>query len=168
MPTDCILDYIEKNYSDERKRHTESVKRTAEKLAKIYGADEKKAGTAALFHDMFRRISALGHGELAAQAMERDYGIDDKEILDAVRYHTTGRPGMSLLEKIIYLADAIEPGRDYPGVEDVRALADEDIDRACLLSMDRTIEYVKEKGFVLDEITIHARDYLKEKGGSNG
>ena len=184
---DCILEYIEKNYSEKRKAHTFAVCETAKTLAKRYGADEGKAETAALFHDMFRGLPEktlnyyvkhlnmddkyynnvnLAHGKIAAIVMERDYDIKDPDILNAVQYHTTGRSGMSLLEKVIYLADAAEPGRDYPGVKKLRELASEDLEEACLFSMNNTIEYVTERGLFLDEDTVLARDDLvkwKEK-----
>ena len=102
----------------------------------------------------------LAHGKIAAIIMERDYGISDSDILNAVSFHTTGRPAMSLLEKIIYIADAIEPNRSYPGVEEVREAAFKDLDEACLLSLNRTIEYVREQGNFLDEDTLDARDYF--------
>ena len=70
---------------------------------------------------------------------------------------------MSLAEKILYVADAAEPGRDYPGVSQLRALSYEDLDGACLYSMDRTIRYVKEKGGFLDPLTLSARTYLAEQ-----
>ncbi len=134
---EAIKEYIEKHLSEKRRVHTEGVRKTAVELARLYGADEKKAETAALFHDMYRGLSAeilngyvkqlglddkylnncnLAHGKIAAVAMQEDFGIQDPDILNAVSYHTTGRPGMSKLEKIIYIADAIEPNRDYPGV----------------------------------------------------
>ena len=94
--------------------------------------------------------------------MERDFGITDPDIINAVSYHTTGRPAMSALEKVIYIADAIEPNRNYPGVEAIRKMAEEDLDKACLLSMDRTIEYVQQQGNFLDTDTIAARNDLKE------
>ena len=68
---------------------------------------------------------------------------------------------MSLLEKILYLADAIEPGRAYPGVEEARRLAEESLDRACLFSMERSITYIKERGLFLHEDTINARNQLQ-------
>lgn len=183
MNTDSINNYIEKNFSEKRKVHTEGVRTTAMALAEKYGADTEKAEIAALFHDMFRGVSEdvlnyyvkhlnldkkymnnrnLAHGKIAAIVMERDYGITDRDIINAVSYHTTGRAGMSLLEKIIYIADAVEPGRNYPGVEDVRVLAWQDIDRACLLSLKRTIDFVRSQGNFLDSDTIEARDYLLE------
>ena len=152
-----------KGSPEERKKHTFAVRDTAVKLAERYGADEKKAEIAALFHDIKRSASDLEHGKMAALVMERDYGIDDEDILNAVRYHTTGRPGMSLLEKIIFIADAIEPGRSYPGAEKIREAAFSDIDRACILSMENTIRYIKKTGRPLDGITAAARDHLKKK-----
>ena len=144
---DYIKAEIEERLSDKRKTHTYGVMDTAEKLAVRYGADVEKTRLAALCHDLYRSTPQkelnelvkakglskkyidnkdLSHGRLAACTMEDKFGISDEEVLNAVRYHTTGRAGMCLLEKIIYLADAIEPGRNYPGIEEQRALAYED------------------------------------------
>lgn len=182
MNTDSINSYIEKNFSEKRKAHTEGVRKTAVMLAKKYGADPEKAELAALFHDMYRGVSEdvlnyyvkhldldkkylnncnLAHGKIAAIIMKRDYGIEDEDIINAVSYHTTGRPGMTLLEKIIYIADAIEPNRNYPGVESLREAAERDLDEACLLSLTRTIEYVQGQGNYLDNDTLLARDYFR-------
>ena len=148
---DYIKAEIEERLSDKRKTHTYGVMDTAEKLAVRYGADVEKTRLAALCHDLYRSTPQkelnelvkakglskkyidnkdLSHGRLAACTMEDKFGISDEEVLNAVRYHTTGRAGMCLLEKIIYLADAIEPGRNYPGIEEQRALAFEDLDKA--------------------------------------
>lgn len=184
MNTDSIREYIEKNFSEKRKIHTEGVRTTAIALAQKYGADPEKAEIAALFHDMYRGVSVdvlnyyvkhlglsekymnncnLAHGKIAAIVMERDFGITDSDIIHAVSYHTTGRPAMSLLEKVIYIADAIEPNRNYPGVDAIREAAEEDLDKACLLSLSRTIDYVNEQGIFLDTDTIAARDDLQKQ-----
>lgn len=183
MKTDCINDYLEKNLSEKRRKHIYAVRDTALELSALFGTDLKKAEIAALFHDMFREISLqkmneyvkefkldskylnnknLAHGKVAAVIMIRDYGIMDNDILNAVSYHTTGRSNMSQLEKIIYLADAIEPNREYPGVDELRKAAFVNLDEACILSLSRTIDYVKSQNLFLDEDTIEARDYLKE------
>ena len=111
----------------------------------------------------------LAHGKIAAIIMQRDFEIEDPDILNAVSYHTTGRPGMSLLEKIIYIADAVEPNRSYPGVEALRKEAYIDLDKACLMSLSSTIDFVRSSGKYLDEETILAKEYLentiKQKGG---
>jgi len=164
---DCIESYINQNLTEDRKRHTYAVAEIAIKLARHYGEDEKKAKIAALFHDMYRERSMdnvnLSHGKIAADVMKKEYAIEDEDILNAVRYHTTGRAGMTKLEKIIYLADAIEPGRAYSGVDEIRELAFRSLDEACLLSLEKTIQYVACKGHDLDHDTILARDYLKRR-----
>lgn len=180
---DSIEAYIEKNLNEKRRKHIYGVVETAKKLAEKYGSDPEKAETAALFHDMFRSTPVeilnmfvrqlqldpvlmnnanLAHGPIAAVIMQRDYGIEDEDIINAVRYHTTGRENMSLLEKIIYLADAMEPGRAYPGVDQLRKIAEESLDQACLFSMERSINYIRERNLFLHEDTIKARDYLKK------
>lgn len=181
---DSIKDYIEKNLSEKRRTHVYGVVETARSLAEKYGCDRDKAEAAALFHDMFRSTPVeelnmyvrqlnlddvyidnanLAHGPIAAVIMKRDYGIDDEDVLNAVRYHTTGREGMSTLEKVIYLADAIEPGRSYPAVDELRKLAEVSLDQACLASMERSINYISERGLFLHEDTIKARNYLLGK-----
>lgn len=176
-----ILDYLTAHLTKERLQHTYGVCDEAVKLARRYGEEESKAYTAALFHDMYKDISSsdfhdladqydledryrgnltLAHSKLAAASMKKEYGIDDQNIIDAVSFHTTGRAGMSLLEKIIYLADAIEPRRSYPGVEYLRKLALEDIDKACLFSLESTINYLQERNLPIDEDSLKARNYL--------
>ena len=78
-------------------------------------------------------------------------------------YHTTGRRGMSRLEKILYLADAIEPGRDYPPVDLLRRAAEEDLDKACILCMERSMEYVRSTGASVDPDTIEACNDIKRR-----
>lgn len=181
-----IAKYVKSHLSEKRNAHTMGVVAEAVALALRHGANQEKAELAALAHDMFRgtepqilndyvRIfglpsvylenANLSHGKIAAKVLERDYGITDPDILRAVSYHTTGRSGMSRLEKVVYLADAIEPGRNYPGVEELRRLAYEDLDRACLFSFRHTIEYVKSKGQYLDPDTIAAMEDISMRCG---
>jgi len=184
MNTDSINKYIDRHMSEKRRVHTEGVRETAIKLAELYGADVEKAEEASLYHDIYRGVNKeelnqfidqfnlpqrykdnpnLAHSKLAAIAMERDFGVTDRDVINAVSYHTTGRAGMSVLEKVVFLADAIEPGRDYPGVDELRRLAYVDLDRACLLSLTRTAEFVKEQGIYLDEDTLAAKEYLENE-----
>lgn len=179
-----IISYIENNLSEKRLKHTYGVRDTAIKLASEYGENTEKAELAALFHDMSKHIkgdslnyfvkhldlpdkylnnSNLAHGKIAAILIKNDFGVDDSDIINAVSYHTTGRENMSVLEKIIYIADAIEPNRNYPGVDELRELAFVDLDRACLKSMENTIARVKELGGHLDEDTIKAAKFLRRK-----
>lgn len=177
-----ITEYIERNFSEKRKVHTYGVRDTALKLAKTYGCDLEKAELAALFHDMFRGVKVdslnyyvkhlglpekykdnanLAHGKIAAIIMKRDFDITDEDILNAVSYHTTGRKGMSILEKVIYLADAIEPNRAYPGVDDIRKQAETSLDLACLVSMTSTVNFVRSQGKYLDPDTEEAKTDLE-------
>ena len=188
MNTDSIRNYIDKNFSEKRKKHTEGVRETAMNLAEKYGADPEKAEIAALFHDMYRGVSVdvlnyyvkhlnlspryidnanLAHGKIASIIMERDYEIKDPDIINAVSYHTTGRAGMSVLEKVIYIADAIEPNRRYPGVDELREMVWKDLDRACLMSINHTIQYVSGQGHYLDPDTLLARDDFMKKENCN-
>ncbi|MDX9887828.1 MAG: nicotinate-nucleotide adenylyltransferase [Anaerovoracaceae bacterium] len=179
-----IREYIHQNYSEKRRLHTMGVEETALKLGEIYGGDKQKIRTAALFHDICRGMEKeqlnqyvkdlgldgkyldnpnLAHGKVGAELMIKDFDIKDNDVLNAVRYHTTGRKGMSLLEKIIYLADAIEPNRNYPGVEDLRKIAFLDLDKALLASLDQSISFIEEKGYYLDNDTVEAKNDIMEK-----
>lgn len=180
---DKINLYLKDNLKEKRIKHVKSVVSEAIKLAIHYDENPEKAEIAALFHDMFRSKSVsvlnmyvkhlglpenimenpnLSHGKIAAEIMHRDYGIDDMDIINAVSFHTTGRAGMSKLEKIIFIADAIEEGRNYPGVEEMRLLAYKDLDRACISSLENTVNYVLTKGEFLHPDTLSALNYLKE------
>lgn len=185
---DCIrnkiIEYIEQHLTEKRLKHTYSVAQEAVKLAERYGADKQKAELAALFHDMVRSASKqtlnayvkefglpeilidnvnLSHGKVAAEIMKREYHIEDDDIINAVSFHTTGRAGMSTLEKTVFLADAIEPRRNYPAVNEIRKAAYIDLNEACICSLERTAQYVKSQGQYLDHDTINALNDLKEK-----
>lgn len=173
--------YINKNLKESRKQHTLRVVDEGIKLAERFGADKEKVIIASLLHDMAKNLSDeemdrlidkygipsryhgnpnLAHGKLAAFMIEEKFGIKDEELLRAVSYHTTGCENMSCVEKIVFLADAIEPGRTYPGVDIIREAAETSLDKACLISLNRTIDYISSKGYYLDPDTIKARDYL--------
>ncbi len=174
---------MDQNLTPERRKHTEGVRKMAGKLAHKYGADAEKADIAAISHDFFRYMDgeelntfvranglsdkyldnpALAHSKVASIRLRSDFGIEDEDILNAVSYHTTGRPGMSVLEKVIYLADAIEEGRSYPGVDEIRKAAEEGLDRGVLRSLMNTREHIISKGRFLDEDTLKTIDFMKE------
>lgn len=168
MDRERALGIVGKQLTEHRYNHTIGVMNTAIALAKKYQADEKKAELAAIFHDyakfrpkeeMERIIieqgmpsellqfnSELWHAPVGAYLAKKEARIQDEEVLDAIRYHTSGRKGMSLLEKIIYLADYIEPGRHFPGVEEVREIAVESLDKALIKSIQNTILFLMKKG----------------------
>ncbi|MDO5047376.1 MAG: bis(5'-nucleosyl)-tetraphosphatase (symmetrical) YqeK [Anaerococcus sp.] len=112
--------------------------------------------------------SPILHAFLGAEVAEKVYNIKDREILDAIRYHTTGRENMSLLEKIIFLADGLEEGRSYPGVKKLREIAYDDLDCGLLSMLDHNIKFLLEKNAYIEDLTFKARNYLiKEKYGKS-
>ncbi|WP_419956094.1 bis(5'-nucleosyl)-tetraphosphatase (symmetrical) YqeK [Neobacillus niacini] len=167
MEREEALKIVKEQLTDHRYQHTLGVMETAIALAKQYGADVKKAETAAIFHDyakfrpkdemkqiiisqkfpqeLLKYHSELWHAPAGAYLVEMEAGIKDKEVLDAIRYHTSGRPRMTLLEKVIYLADYIEPGRHFPGVDEVRALAKESLNLALIQAVKNTILFLMKK-----------------------
>ncbi|WP_413308640.1 bis(5'-nucleosyl)-tetraphosphatase (symmetrical) YqeK [Bacillus sp. 1P10SD] len=167
MEREKALQLVKEQLTEHRYQHTIGVMETALTLAKLYGADEKKAELAAIFHDyakfrpkdemkeiitsqgypqdLLEYNAELWHAPTGAYLVEKEAGITDREILDAIRYHTSGRAGMTLLEMVIYLADYIEPGRHFPGVEEVRELAKENLNRALVKSVQNTILFLLKK-----------------------
>lgn len=181
-----IKNYLKQNLRTKRYEHVLGVRDTAIKLAEHYKEDTEKARFAALIHDCAKNMSddqiisivkkhkieiddiskispQLLHGTVAAIMAKEDMGIKDEDVLNAVTYHTTGRKNMSLLEKIIYIADYIEPSRNFQGVEDLRKAAFEDLDKALLKAFDNTIKFVVERGQLLHINTIEGRNHLLSK-----
>ena len=161
------LSIVRKQLTVPRFEHTIRVMDTALQLGELYRVDKMKTELAAIFHDyakyrdreeMKRWIikerlphdllayhPELWHGPVGAILVEREVGIHDIDILNAIRWHTTGRQHMSILEKVIFIADYIEPGRDFPGVEEVRQMASNDIDHACWMAARNTIEFLMKR-----------------------
>lgn len=171
----------------ERFKHSIRVKETAIKLAEIYHVDLPKTRIAALFHDcakfrdekdLMRKADEfdlnlneymlenheLIHAPLGAKMAESLYGISDRDILNAIRYHTTGRKDMNMLEKVIYMADYIEPMRNFPGVENIRDAAFKDIDRALFMAFNKTIIFLIKENKLIQPNTVIARNKLKYIG----
>lgn len=170
-----------------RYKHTQGVAQESLQLAKRYGANTDKAYLAGLLHDCAKCLTDeeklklcdeyniklddilktqpdLTHSFLGAKIAEEEYNIKDKEILDAIAYHTTGRPNMSLLEKIVFIADYIEPNRDYfEGLDKVRDLAYKDINKAVIYALESTMNYNKNKRRIIHPLGIKALEYLKEE-----
>ena len=170
---DPMLAHLQKSLSKDRYRHTLGVEQTAVKLAQCYGEDVEKARVAALLHDCARcldsaemrrlvgervggtALRALMHAPAGASLAKQRYGITDEAILSAIRWHTTGHEGMSQLEKIVYLADFIEPNRpNYPGLDELRQEAFRNLDRAVRMAAENTMRYVRARGLEPDENTI--------------
>ena len=154
MNKDYILKFVDETLTDKRKIHTAGVRDMALKLCDIYGADKEKVEIAA----------NLAHGKIAAAVMKDILKIDDDDILNAVSFHTTGRPAMSQIEKIIYISDAIEINRKpYPNLEKIRELALTDLDKACEMSLKNTINFLNELNKTIDEDTLDAYRYFQER-----
>ena len=163
--------------------HVLGTEQEAVRLALRYGADVDRARTAALLHDCTKRLEMDEQLALCAQygikldeleqqalkllhaktgaAVARDrFGVDD-EIYSAIFWHTTGHADMTLLEKVIYLADYIEPTRSFPGVDTLRAACYEDLDKGLLMGLEMTVEEMKERGNPVHSATLAAIEYLK-------
>lgn len=166
--------------SEERYEHVLGVEFTATCLAMKYGADVYKAELAGLLHDCAKEYSIdelyqmAGGEEGTAKTMhavcapivaKNKYGIDDVEILSAIRWHTTGKANMALLDKIVFVADFIEPCREMITIlPEVRRIAFEDLTYAVYRISEETIPYVEMRKLPMDKHTIECYEYLKENG----
>lgn len=171
-------DIIKGILGEKRYIHSVGVAETARKIAKGLCTDSEKAYLAGLVHDIAKEMKGeelltycrehsielnsvesknlqLLHGPVGAE-MIKDYDITDFDIVNAVRYHTVGRAGMSVLEKIIYLADMIEPSRQYEGVEKLRNLCREDFDKAFAEALRQSLIWNLEKGRLIHTGTLDA------------
>ncbi|HEY5537255.1 MAG TPA: bis(5'-nucleosyl)-tetraphosphatase (symmetrical) YqeK [Acetobacterium sp.] len=174
---------LKKALTKNRYEHTLNVVKVAESLALRYHANVDKASLAALLHDCAKNFSdaqlieyaeahelkidpvtrlepQLLHGPVGVLVAKNTYGVTDKQVLNAIQNHTTGRKNMSKLEKIIYLADFIESGRTYPGVDELRIAAFEDLDKAVILALTNTIRHVSLMNGLIHKRTIDARNDL--------
>lgn len=161
-----MKDILEKSIGQKRYIHSLGTMEEAVRLSTLYGGDKEKARIAGLLHDCGKSMEKndnLTHAAKSAEIARTVYRVDDDEILNAILYHTTGRENMTILEKIIYLADKTEPGRKYDGVEELRKLSDLNINDALIYSLERTIEYVEQKNQDLDIESIKTLKFLKEE-----
>lgn len=169
------------NEKESRYRHSLGVEDMAVRLAGVWGADADKARFAGRYHDIAKNFdearmdgcirkyglpeellgnNALAHSKVAAAILEHEFGVDDEDILNAVRYHTTGRSDMSLLEELIFVADAVEDNRTYNDLKYYQDLAVTDLDRACFEILEFTIWFLETKEREIHKDTIEARDWV--------
>jgi predicted HD superfamily hydrolase involved in NAD metabolism len=187
---DALLARVREQMHEKRYLHTLGVAETARLLAQRYGADPDKAELAGYLHDYckcwpvekMREIlirhdlprellegeRELWHAFAGAIVIQTDLGVTDPEILQAVRYHTTGRAGMSLLEKVVCVADYIEPNRNFPGVEDIRSLAEQDLNEALAVALGGTIRFLIEQRKTVYPLTLIAYNDLVRQQGTQG
>lgn len=186
MAHERIRQKVQQILPKERYNHTLGVVQTAIALAKKYGINEEKAELAALVHDYAKPLpkeqlisvlkqnesdenfseygGVLLHAPAGAYIVQEEFGIQDPEIFPAIYWHTTGRPQMSLFEKIIFLADYMEPGRSFPGIEEVRRLAEVDLDEALLATYTNTIQHLVAGKRMVHPMTLAAyNDAISEK-----
>ena len=170
-----------------RFKHTLGVVESATQLAKLYNVDVEKARLAALLHDCAKEMPLkemqdlvkennykadeellangnLLHGLAGMIRAKLEFSITDSEILEAIRVHTTGKVGMSTLDKVIFLADYIEPNRrEIPGLSKIRQIVFQNIDQAICLSSERTIRYLEDNGNKIDPMTIKTYEFYGGK-----
>ena len=181
-----ISEYVKTKLDEKRYNHTKRVVKKAKQLAKLYNAPIDKVKIGAYLHDIakFYKVSDMVelvgdkypevnsdvyrngqilHGFAAAEVAEKELGINDEEILDAIRYHTIGKKDMSLTAKIVYLADAIEDDRDWLGVVKTRKLAEKNIDTAIIYELNQKIEYLIKKDSLIHPNTLTFRNDLLTK-----
>jgi len=175
--------YLKTNLMEKRYIHTLGVADTAIKLAKLNGISEVKAEIAGLAHDVAKNLSKarikeiieenniilsqleennsdLWHSIIGHLEAKDKLGIEEEEILDSIRWHTTGKEDMSVLAKIIYISDMIEPNRKFEGIEDIRKSTFEDLDKGVYLGLTHSIKFLLSKNLLIDENTIKARNYF--------
>ncbi|RDI44037.1 bis(5'-nucleosyl)-tetraphosphatase (symmetrical) YqeK [Falsibacillus pallidus] len=183
-----MLALVKTKMTEHRYVHTLGVVQTSIDLAERFGADVEKAEIAAIFHDyakfrpkdemrdiitsqkmdprLLEHNEELWHAPVGAYLVKSEAGIDDAEILDAIRYHTSGRKNMTLLEKVVYLADYIEPGRHFQGVEEVRELAKSDLNGALIQSIKNTITFLMKRNQAVFPDTVDTyNDLINRKAG---
>lgn len=188
MKTEFMKNKLREMLPPKRYKHSMGVCAEAVKMAKLYGEDTEKAYIAGLLHDCAKCFSeneqirlcgeygieldkvtlacpAVIHAPLGAETAKREFGIGDEEILNAIRFHTVARAGMTKLEKIVYIADMTEPMRDFNGVDKIRALAYENLDDAFLEALNQSMGFNLKKNTVIHPDTLRARnDILMRKG----
>lgn len=176
-----LYDHIKKSLPPKRYQHTLGVIEVAVSLAKQYDINEHSAEIAALLHDVSKCMNMeelhfyvesdetlkyygdtgeLLHGFAGSVYVKKELGIHDEDILNAIKYHTIGRRGMTTLEKIIYISDAIEPNRNYPNVDLIRKKANFCINDAILLEVDRKLKYLLEIDSPIHPNTVDMRNCI--------
>ena len=178
---------LKESINNKRYLHSLGVSNTAACLAMRYGSDVSKAYIAGLLHDCakglkdvelldtvrsagikIRKVEEenpdLLHSKAGLVVARDKYGINDEDILSSISNHTTGRPGMSLLEKIVFVADYIEPNRtNLPGLEQIRREAFTNIDAAIALICKNTLDYLKDSAKAVDKNTVDTYEYYKDR-----
>lgn len=186
MKRDEALAYVQSQLDKDRYEHTLRVAEVAVQLAEIHNVSKRKTELAAIFHDYAKNRNTselkrwimnsylpkdllsydneLWHAPVGSILVERECGITDRDILNAIHYHTTGHPNMNKIAIITFVADYIEPDRDFPGITEVREMATVDLFQTAKLALRNTIHYLLEKEMRVYPDTFHAyNDLMKEQ-----
>jgi len=178
-----IISELENKLSEKRFKHTLGVVETAVRLAKKYGIDTEKARLAALLHDCAKglkieellelakksdweideweyKLKRVLYAPVAAYLAKIKWNIKDREILEAIRYHTLGHPDMGLLAKIIFVADFIEPNRKFKGLDKIRSKAEVDLNKTIISICDYSLTYNIGKKQLIHPNTLYLRNIL--------
>lgn len=181
-----MIEDLKKRLDSSRFVHSMEVAELSRELARRFGADEEKAYLAGILHDCAKKISkeegikkclefgielnevelenpALIHAPLGAEIAKREFGVEDDDIYNAIKNHTVARAGMSKLEKIVYVADMAEPGRDFAGVAEIRKLLKENLDDAVLCALKFTLKFNIDREKLIHPGTIEAWNDIKLK-----
>lgn len=181
---DALERFMKEHLKENRYRHSLGVEDMAVRLAGLHGGDSEKASFAGRYHDIAKCFDAdtmdgyiirydlprellgnpaLAHSKAGAAILEHEFGVSDREVLDAVRYHTTARREMSLLEEIVFVADVVEDNRTYSDLRYYQDLAFSDLDRAAFEILEWTIGDLTEKGRDIHRDTLEAHAWLDKK-----
>ncbi len=189
-----LMKYLELNLSAERFQHSLQVAEMAVRLAGQHGSDPDKAHFAGVVHDLAKEMGPtqllkkaeefgkikyevetscpdLLHGPVGAAVLRQRFGVEDESILRAVSYHTTGAPGMGKLEQILYLADFVEEGRDFPGVKELRELSFRDLEKGMLAGINLAMSKVLGRRRLIHPLSVEAWNWIleiKSKEGEDG
>lgn len=181
----AALELIRNRLSQHRFEHCLNVAAVAREMAETFAVDEQQAYLVGLLHDYAKGISGhdlliladengliedeterkipdILHAPVGAFLLQREQGINDREMLQAISAHTLGSLSMTSLDKIIFLADMIEPGRDFPGLDRLKCLSMRDLDQGMLYGLECTIRYCLDEGRVLHPRTIAVRNRFLE------
>lgn len=177
-----VLEFLKENLDDFRYGHSIRVMETAVELARIHGVDEEKAQMAGILHDSgkwksrektLQKVQDWGiilseeeraeynlvHGALSTYIAKNIFDIEDEDVLNAIKNHITGRPAMSDLEKIVYIADMIEPARNYEFIDDFRAMAKVDLDRTMYEILNENLAHLIRNDRYIAGTSLEARNY---------
>ena len=180
---------IKEKLKESRYIHSLNVADSARELALLYGCDEEKAYTAGLLHDVMKNASAeeqldvinkaawqlteaekandkLWHAIAGAAFMKTELGIDDDDLIEAVRYHTTARKNMSVLEKVIYVADFVSADRNYPEVDEVRQASRQSLEKAMMLGLEFCIQEIAKRRQILHPDSVDAYNEIILNNGN--